>query len=224
MSDEEINRGELAGKVIDAGIYKTFWDKPKSEWSVTQQGRICPAFCNLRTLIGDVEMRQTIEDALVANVTNPKNKSTYPDVVCGVVSSGVPWATLLSRKLKLPMCYTRPRLKSHGNKSSIEGKLAPGMQVLLIDDVFSTGNTVIKTSFQLSTAEVEVIRVLVLLRHGNEKVSIHTPSGSFKEIPVNSLIDYHDLVQASVSRGLMNDEQAAKLISYYNDPETQPWS
>jgi len=168
-------------------------------------------------------MRQTIENALVSNITNPKHESTYPDVVCGVVSSGVPWATLLSQKLGLPMCYTRPKLKSHGNKSSIEGQLMAGMKLLLIDDVFSTGNTVIKTSFQLSAADVEITRVLVLLRLGGETVSLHTPSGLFTSIAVDSLIDYNVLVRAATARGQMNDDQARRLTSYYQNPETQPW-
>ncbi len=223
MAKDTSNRASLAGSFIDAGVYKLFWNKPKSAWPVTRQGLIRPAFCNLRSLIGDVELRQTIEDLLVADVTSAKNKELYPDAICGVVSSGVPWATLLSQRLKLPMSYTRPDIKRHGNKSSIEGRLKPGMKVLLIDDVFATGNTVRKTSFQLGAANVEIARILVLLRLGGETAQVHRATGSFGPLPVHSLIDYSDLVQASVARKLMNENQAERLISYYQNPETQPW-
>lgn len=221
MADNKTNREELASKIIDAGVYKTFWDKPRSQWSKTQQGRICPAFCNLRSLIGSVELRDTIEDSLVEYVT--VKLENYPDVICGVVSSGVPWATLLSKRLDLPLCYSRPTIKQHGNHSSLEGDLKPGMKALLIDDVYSTGSTVRKTSFQLGATGVEIASLLVILRLGGETARIHQPSGSFISRPVDSLIDYNDLVKVAELKGMMNKDQADQLLSYYKDPETQPW-
>lgn len=221
MPDSKTNSAALAEKIVDSGVYELFWDKPQSEWPVTQQGRICPAFCNLRSLIGKVELRDVVEDALVEYVT--VKLKNYPDVICGVVSSGVPWATLLSKRLDLPLCYARPQLKKHGNNSSLEGNLKPGMQTLLIDDVLSTGNTIKKASFQLGTTGVEMTEVLVILKLGDPLVRIHQPSGAFVTLEVDSLLDFSDLVQAALKKGMMSKNQAEKLSSYYRNPETQPW-
>lgn len=221
MPGKKVSNENLANLIVESGVYKTFWDKPKSEWQITQQGRICPAYCNLRSLIGNVELRDAVEDALVDHVT--VKQGSYPHVICGVVSSGVPWATLLSKRLDLPMSYSRPSIKQHGNNSSLEGLVRPGTKALLVDDVFSTGSTVRKTSFQLGAAGVEVTNLLVILRLGGKTVRVHQPSGSFLTFPVESLIDYSDLVDAASAKGMMNEEQAKQLKSYYNDPETQPW-
>ncbi len=166
-------------------------------------------------------MRDLLEDALVEHVSS--DQTNFPDVICGVVSSGVPWATLLSKRLDLPMCYTRPIIKRHGDKVSVEGQLKPGMKALMIDDVFSTGSTIRKTSFQLSAAGVEISHVLVLMRLGKVTARLYDPSGTFSTRPVDSLVDYSDLIKSALKHGLMNEDQASRLTTYYQNPETQPW-
>lgn len=221
LPDNETNNTALADMIVDSGVYTLFWDKPKSEWQVTEQGRICPAYCNLRSLIGNTKLRDAVEDALVEHVAVKLEK--YPDVVCGVVSSGVPWATLLSKRLDLPMCYARPKMKKHGNNSSLEGGLSSGMKALIIDDVFSTGATIRKTSFQLGSAGVDITNVLVILLLGGKEVRVHESSGSFATLHVDYLLNQNDLVDAALRKGMMNEDQASQLRSYYEDPETQPW-
>lgn len=223
MSDDDKQRVKLAESIIDAGCYKVFWDKPKSEWPVTFQGDIRPAFCNLRSIIGNVELRDRIVKALVKDLKKPDNTDSFPEIICGVVSSGVPWASLLSDKLKLPMCYTRPSLKKHDNRSSLEGSVTRGSKLLLLDDVFATGITYKKTAFQLLSTGAQITRAMVILRLGNKAVRLHSPDGEVKTLAVDSLIDYDDLLKASVEKRLMNQDQADRLAFYYQNPDSQPW-
>ena len=223
MTKVSLSNEAFAAQIVDAGAYKTYWDKPKIEWPVSEQGRICPAYCNLRSLIGNVTMRRSIEQQLTQNVEKQIDEFGAPDVICGIVSAGVPWAALLSDRLSLPMCYTRPSIKAHGEKTGIEGQLEPGMDAIAIDDVFLTGNTIAKTSLQLAAAGVNIRGTTVLLRLSDEVANIHYPDGSFDSSPVTSLISYEDLIQVSLDRGFMDDDQAKRLTSYYQNPGTQPW-
>lgn len=218
-------RNKLAEDIIEAGVYNMYWDRPKSEWPVSEQGRICPAYCNIRSLVGNVSMRQMIGMRLVETLeTNQVTSGKEIDVINGIVSAGVPWATIACEKLGLPMCYTRPNIKAYGEKTSVEGMLEQGMVCEIIDDVFLTGSTITKTSLQLSAEGVTVAGITVLLRLSDETGKIHLPDGSFTSVDVTSLCDYSDLVTASVRMGLMDNQQAEKLTSYYQNPETQPWN
>lgn len=213
----------LAEAIVASGAYKTYWDRPKLEWPVSEQGRICPAYCNLRSLIGDVPMRQTIKRSLVESVQHDHEFVRPIDVLCGVMSAGVPWASITSDETGIPLCYARSSIKAHGEKTGVEGKLEPGMSALIIDDVFLTGNTITKTSLQLSAEGVSIGGITVLLRLSDRAASLHSPDGGFGDMKVNALCDYQDLLNASVGVGHMNAEQAERLARYYSNPETQPW-
>lgn len=214
----------IAQHIVESGVYKTYWGKPKEEWPVSEQGRICPAYCNLRSLVGNVSMRGVLLDGLDTAYKDLSATSNPIAALCGIVSAGVPWATWLSDRLNLPLAYARPSTKAYGQKNGIEGLLEPGNEVVLVDDVVLTGSTITKTSLQLANMGVKVAGVVALLRLSDEPALVHQPSGAFEEVPVHTVSDYANLVSVSLGRGDMNLEQSRRLIHYYQNPGSQPWA
>lgn len=223
MSEKMTSR-DIARAIVDANIYRKFWNTTRNEWPVSEQGRICPAYCNLRTALGNVTLRNLLQEQLVLNIEDSFVKHGPADAIVGLVSAGVPWASHVSDQLRLPMAYVRPTLKTHGKGGVIEGQLEPGMSVHVIDDVFLTGNTVTKSSLFLANEGVSVAGITTLLQLSNEVAEIHQlPDLALRPAPTTSLSHYADLVDISVEQGDMNQDQGERLKYYYGNPTSQPW-
>lgn len=122
---------KVAEYLLKAGAFKVSLD-PLFTWT---SGIKSPVYCDLRALISDVEARDEIVTAFVEMIPSDV------DVIAGTATAGIPWAAWIAEKMKKPMIYIRGEAKEHGTKKRIEGTLAAGQKVALIEDHISTGKS-----------------------------------------------------------------------------------
>jgi orotate phosphoribosyltransferase len=219
----QLSGEQISEEIINAGLYKSSWDKPKSEWSISEQGRISPMYCNLRSALADVGLRTILQDQLVSRLHGVFVETARPDVITGIATAGLALSGFASNALELPMGYARATVKIHGLGGVLEGQFKEGTETHVIDDVFLTGNTITTASLHLANEGVSVTGITTLLHLSEEAGYVHQPDGSFRDMEVTALANYFDMVNVSVLKGLMTDDQGDRMLSYYQNPTTQPW-
>lgn len=113
-----------------------------------------PVYCDIRKLLSDVETRNEI----IENLSTKIQKEKFEDyILVGVATAGIPWASLLSQKLNMPLAYVRPEPKDHGLGKQIEGKINKGQKAIVIEDLTSTGGSAIRSVEAIKAENVEVL-------------------------------------------------------------------
>lgn len=109
----------------------------------------------------------------IVNLCVEKLKNLNFDIIIGVESGGIPWAAMIAYRLSKPMAYIRKDVKNHGTRKLIEGLIYPSMKVVLIDDVITTGNSIIKSIEILKSSNLDIVKILVFVARsegGFEKI------------------------------------------------------
>ena len=116
-----------------------------------------PVYCDNRLTLTDVAVRTDVEQGLASLV-----KENYPDVevLMGTSTAGIAHAAIVGHLMGLPMGYVRSGAKDHGRQNQIEGKLLPGQKVVVVEDLISTGGSVIEVVNVLREAGAEVLGVV----------------------------------------------------------------
>lgn len=173
-----------------------------------------PIYTDLRQTISFPKTRELITQALAKLVTE-----YYPDttVIAGVATAGIPQAALLAEKLNLPMVYVRSKPKDHGTKSQIEGVIKKKDRVLLIDDLISTGGSVLKAAEAILNAGYQVNGVLSIFSYGFPDAQKNFENAGLTFKPV---ITYSSLLSNYQKRVGLSDE---KIISYQTWHKN-PWN
>ena len=130
MTSEEI----IAEKLLQAGVLKI----SPNEFFTWTSGLKSPIYCNNRILLSQPMYRDLIKSELSRLIFEH-----YPDaeVIAGVSTAGIPWASLVADSLKMKLVYVRPEPKAHGLKNQIEGEILKGESVVVIEDLISTGKS-----------------------------------------------------------------------------------
>ena len=150
--------------LFKCGAIKLSFSKPFL-WA---SGRKAPMYCDNRQLLAHPTFRKEIKEVLVKGVrqeifpsgTNPSRKG-----IAAVATAGIPFGALLADALDLPLAYVRATAKAHGLKRQIEGNLPPGGEVLLFEDLVSTGGSVLKAAQILQDLGYKVLAVVALLSY-----------------------------------------------------------
>jgi orotate phosphoribosyltransferase len=148
---------DLAGCLLEVGAVKLQPLEPFT-WA---SGLKSPIYCDNRQLLGFPEVRDQIVEALVA-----RSSALEPTLIAGAATAGVPWAAMVADRLKLPMAYVRPTPKNHGMGRQVEGPLAKGHRVVLIEDLISTGMSSLRCAEALRAEGADVPAVLALFSYG----------------------------------------------------------
>lgn len=138
------------------------------------------------------------------------------EIIAGVATAGIPQGALVAEKLNLPFAYIRSKPKSHGMKNMIEGKIDKGKNVLLIEDLISTGGSSIKAVEAVRDSGSNVTSVLSIFNYGF-KVS----EKNFKKIKCNtkSIFSYNDLLSIAHENDYISDHDLEKLRDWRDNPE-----
>jgi orotate phosphoribosyltransferase len=147
---EEICKVLKKTNAIEFGAYKL------------SSGRITPYYVDLRVIPSFPDAFQRISDILLNTVNHDLNTNTF-DRIAGIPIAGTPFAALLAFRLNKPFLYTRQNLRLRGRERRVEGVLNPGDRVLLIDDLVTTGWSLIKAASAIRTEGGLVSDALVLL-------------------------------------------------------------
>ncbi|MCM3713135.1 orotate phosphoribosyltransferase [Halalkalibacter oceani] len=176
-----------------------------------------PIYCDNRLTLSYPEVRRTIIQGFVDYV---KTEKIDVDVIAGTATAGIPHAALLSEALELPMIYVRGSAKGHGKQNQIEGKVEPGQKVILVEDLISTGGSVIQAAEALRENDVEVVGVVAIFTYEFKKAE-----EALKEakLPTYILTSYSELLKVAMENGTLTEEEMERLAEWRKDPASTDW-
>ncbi|KKB73809.1 MULTISPECIES: orotate phosphoribosyltransferase [Bacillus] len=180
-------------------------------------GMKSPIYCDNRLTLSYPEVRDDIASGLAGLI---KDKYPEAEIIAGTATAGIPHAALAADRLRLPMCYVRSKPKAHGKGNQIEGAVKKGQKVVVIEDLISTGGSVLEAVSALNDAGCEVLGVAAIFTYGLPKAGI-----AFDEAGVeyHTLTDYDTLTEAVLAEGYISEADAAKLKEWKADPQSTAW-
>ncbi len=176
-----------------------------------------PVYCDNRLTLSDVDVRADVEDGLAQLV-----KTHYPEaqVLMGTSTAGIAHAAITAHLLSLPMGYVRSGAKDHGRKNQIEGKLLPGQKVVVVEDLISTGGSVIEVVNILREAGAEVLGIVSIFTYGMQKGLDRLADADVKNV---SLTDFDTVAAVAAEEGYIRPEDVQRLIAFRNCPSDESW-
>ena len=176
-----------------------------------------PIYCDNRLILTAPEARNEVEQAIADAV-----KREYPaaEVLMGTATAGIAHAAIAAHLLGLPMGYVRSSAKDHGRGNQIEGRLEPGQKVVVIEDLISTGGSVIEVVNVLREAGADVLGVVSIFTYGIKKGIERMAAANVKNV---SLTDLDTIAQVGAAEGYISQEDVARLLKFRENPSDESW-
>ena len=176
-----------------------------------------PVYCDNRLTLTAPEVRNNIENGLAQTV-----RENYPDceALMGTSTAGIAHAAITGHILGMPMGYVRSGAKDHGRQNRIEGRLEKGQKVVVIEDLISTGGSVIEVVDALREAGAEVLGIASIFTYGMQKGIDRLREANVKNV---SLTDFDCIAQVAAQEGYIKPEDVQKLIAFRNNPSDESW-
>ncbi|MFC3745544.1 orotate phosphoribosyltransferase [Paenibacillus sp. GCM10012306] len=208
MSQFSNKSEQVASYLLEIGAVNL---RPQEPFTWTS-GIKSPIYCDNRLTLSYPEVRNYIADAFAELI-----KSRYPDaeVIAGTATAGIPHAAWVADKLNLPMAYIRDKAKGHGKQNQIEGLIAPGQKVIVIEDLISTGGSSIKAAQAVQEAGGVPLAVLAIFSYELDRA---TQAFTAAEIPLQSLSNYTTLIDVALSQSKIAASDVDLLHSWRKDP------
>ena len=149
-------------------------------------------------------------------------KREYPEaeVLMGTATAGIAHAAIAAHLLGLPMGYVRSGNKDHGRQNRIEGRLDKGEKVVVVEDLISTGGSVLETVEALREAGAEVLGVVSIFTYGMQKGLDRMREANVTNYSLSNL---DALVEVAAEEGYIKPEDKARLIAFRNNPSDESW-
>jgi orotate phosphoribosyltransferase len=176
-----------------------------------------PVYCDNRLTLTAPKVRNDVESGLAQLI-----KENYPDVevLMGTSTAGIAHAAITAHLMDLPMGYVRSGAKDHGRQNQIEGKLEAGQKVVVVEDLISTGGSVIEVVNVLREAGAEVLGVVSIFTYGMQKGLDRLAAANVKNI---SLTNFDVIAQVAADEGYIKPEDVQRLIAFRNNPSDESW-
>lgn len=176
-----------------------------------------PVYCDNRLTLTSPKVRNDVENSLARVV-----KEFYPEaeVLMGTSTAGIAHAAITAHLLDMPMGYVRSGAKDHGRKNQIEGKLEQGQKVVVIEDLISTGGSVIEVVNVLREAKAEVLGVASIFTYGMKKGIERLREADVKNI---SLTNFDCISKVAAEKGYIRPEDIKRLIAFRDNPSDESW-
>ena len=176
-----------------------------------------PVYCDNRLTLTEPVVRGDIENGLAALI-----RENYPDaeVLMGTSTAGIAHAAITAHLLDLPMGYVRSGAKDHGRQNRIEGKLERGQRVAVVEDLISTGGSVIEVVDALREAGAEVLGVVSIFTYGMQRGLDRLAEANVKNI---SLTNFDVIAEVAAELGYIKQDDIARLIAFRNNPSDESW-
>lgn len=188
-------------------------DKPFT-WA---SGIKSPVYCDNRLTLTAPEVRTDVETGLKELI-----EENYPDaeVLMGTSTAGIAHAAITAHLMNLPMGYVRSGNKDHGRQNRIEGKLERGQKVVVVEDLISTGGSVIEVVDALREAGAEVLGIVSIFTYGMKKGLERLAAADVKNV---SLTNLDVLSEVAAQEGYIKPEDVNRLIAFRNNPSDESW-
>lgn len=176
-----------------------------------------PVYCDNRLTLTAPEVRTDVEKGLAELI-----KANYPDaeVLMGTSTAGIAHAAITAHILGMPMGYVRSGKKDHGRQNQIEGRLEKGQKVVVVEDLISTGGSVLEVVDVLREAGAEVLGIVSIFTYGMKKGLERLAAADVKNI---SLTNFDVIAEVAAEEGYIKTEDIAKLIAFRNNPSDESW-
>ncbi|MBQ0077654.1 MAG: orotate phosphoribosyltransferase [Bacteroidales bacterium] len=167
-----------------------------------------PIYCDNRLILTAPAAREIIENAIASTV-----KAAYPEaeVLMGTSTAGIAHAAIAATILGMPMGYVRAEAKTHGRGNKIEGRLEPGAKVVVIEDLISTGGSVIDVVDALREAGAEVLGVVSIFTYGLRKGLERLAAAGVKNVSLSNL---DVLVDVAVEKNYITPAQRTAVLEF----------
>lgn len=176
-----------------------------------------PIYCDNRLILTAPEARKVVEQAIADKVMEE-----YPEVevLMGTSTAGIAHAAIAASILDMPMGYVRGSAKDHGRQNKIEGRLLPGQKVVVIEDLISTGGSVIDVVDALREAGAEVLGIVSIFTYGMQKGLDRLAAANVKNV---SLTNLDAVATEAAESGYIKPEDVDRLIKFRNNPSDESW-
>ena len=203
----------IAGALLSIGAVFLRPEEPFT-WA---SGIKSPIYCDNRLTLTAPEVRDQVENGLMEVI-----RREYPnvEVLMGTSTAGIAHAAIVAHMMHLPMGYVRGGNKDHGRQNRIEGKLEKGQKVVVVEDLISTGGSVIEVVDALREAGAEVLGIASIFTYGMQKGLDRLAAAGVKNV---SLSNFDVLVQVAAEKGYIRPEQVERLIRFRNNPSDESW-
>lgn len=204
---------QIARHLLNIGAVELQPSKPFT-WS---SGMKSPIYCDNRVTISYPEVRREIASGFEKII-----REHYPEaeVIAGAATGGVPHAAWVSERMKLPMVYVRGSAKGHGKQKQVEGVVKEGQKAVVIEDLVSTGGSVIKVVNALRSAGVEVLGAVAIFTYGLKKAE-----EAFREagLDYKTITDFPALLAYASKTDGLNIQELEKLKKWHHNPDSEAW-
>ncbi len=176
-----------------------------------------PIYTDNRLTLTAPKVRDDIENGLAELV-----KTHFPEaeVLMGTSTAGIAHAAITGHILGMPMGYVRGGAKDHGRKNQIEGKLEKGEKVVVVEDLISTGGSVIEVVDVLRAAGAEVLGIISIFTYGMKKSRDKLADA---DVVNYSLTDLDTVAEVAAREGYIPDNDIARLLKFRDDPSDESW-
>ena len=176
-----------------------------------------PIYCDNRLTLSDVDVRNDVENAFAKLI---KEKYPEAEVLMGTSTAGIAHAAISAHLLGLPMGYVRSSNKDHGRQNRIEGKLEKGEKVVVVEDLISTGGSVIEVVDALRQAGAEVLGIVSIFTYGMKKGIERLKEANVEN---TSLCDLDALLKTAVEENYIKPEDEKRILAFRDDPSDESW-
>ena len=176
-----------------------------------------PVYCDNRLTLTAPKVRDDGENGLAKLI-----KEHYPEaeVLMGTSTAGIAHAAITAHILDMPMGYVRSGAKDHGRQNQIEGKLEAGQKVVVVEDLISTGGSVLEVVNVLREAGAEVLGIVSIFTYGMKKGIERLEAANVKNV---SLTNFDVIAETAAEEGYIRAEDVARLIAFRNNPSDESW-
>ena len=176
-----------------------------------------PVYCDNRLILTAPDVRTEVETALMQTI-----RREYPDaeVLMGTSTAGIAHAAITAQMMGLPMGYVRSSSKDHGRQNQIEGRLEKGQKVVVVEDMISTGGSVLEVVNVLREAGAEVLGIVSIFTYGMKKGLERLAAAKVRNV---SLTNFDVIAQVAAEQKYIKPEDVARLLQFRNDPSDESW-
>ena len=213
MNREELNR-QIAKDLLKI---KAVFFRPEEPFTWASEIK-SPVYCDNRLTLTAPEVRTDVEQGLAQLIAEE-----YPaaEVLMGTSTAGIAHAAITAHLMNLPMGYVRSGAKDHGRQNQIEGRLEKGQKVVVVEDLISTGGSVLEVVEVLRQAGAEVLGVASIFTYGMQKGIERLAAAGVKNV---SLTNFDVIAEEAAKEGYIRPEDISRLIRFRNNPSDESWA
>ena len=176
-----------------------------------------PVYCDNRLTLTAPEVRNDVENALAETI-----KREYPEaeVLMGTSTAGIAHAAITAHILNLPMGYVRSGAKDHGRQNRIEGKLEKGQKVVVVEDLISTGGSVMEVVDALKEEGANVLGIVSIFTYGLKRGAERLAAENVRNV---SFTNFDEVAKAAAEKGYVAPSDVKRLIAFRDNPSDESW-